>query len=249
LQEAGAQACVATCRGETLGSTRTCSVAPGYEGNNYCWKARDDYCSEPDTCYKGSDTTDCCGGDSGEVIQKFTDADRNNDGCIDEDDYFSSPVSVRSGRAILRFRPLAKVAALSSDDLSKDCLYSTLTADGYYGSACFKEGETDWSCCGRETDETTCAAGLTKRNTSETCYGYSYNSNSYSYYEGRKTCCVRACTAKKVSQADWDAYVATLPAFRDVDSGNTSADGCIDASEFSVSVLNVSSGKWKGICI
>jgi hypothetical protein len=185
------------------------------------------------------------------VIQQFTDADRNNDGCIDEDDYFSSPVSVRSGRAILRFRPLAKVAALSSDDLSKDCTYSTLTAEGYYGSACFQKGVPDWSCCGRETDETTCAAGLIKGNTSETCWGSSYNSDSYNwdYYEGRKTCCLRTCTAKQISQADWGAYVATLPAFRDVDSGNTSADGCINASEFSASVLNASSAKWKGTCI
>ncbi len=251
LPEAGAQACNATCTGQTLGGTSTCSVAPGYQGNNWCWKARDDYCSEPGTCYTGSDTTDCCDGDSGEVVQQFTDADRNNDGCIDGDDFFSSPVSVRSGRAILRFRPVARVAALSSDDLSKDCRYNTLTAEGYYGSACFKNGETDYSCCGRETDQTTCAAGLTRRNNSETCYGYSYNSDSYSndYYQGRQTCCVKSCSAKQISQADWDAYVATLPAFRDVDSGNTSADGCINASEFSASVLNVASAKWKGICI
>ena len=235
----------------TLGGRSTCSVAPGYQGNNYCWKARDDYCSEPDACYKGSDTTDCCGGDSGEVIQQFTDADRNNDGCIDEDDYFSSPVSVRRARAIFRFRPLAKVAALSSDDSSKTCLSYSYTAEGYFSYACFKKGETDYSCCGRETDQTTCGAGLTKRNNSETCYGYSYNSDSYSYeyYEGRKTCCVSSCTAKQISRGDWDAYVATLPAFRDVDSGNTSADGCINASEFSASVLNASSAKWKGICI
>jgi hypothetical protein len=92
---------------------------------------------------------------------------------------------------------------------------------------------------------------LTRRNTSETCWGSSYNSEFYSwdYYEGRKTCCVRACTGKQISQGDWDAYVATLPAFRDVDSGNTSADGCINASEFSASVLNASSAKWKGILV
>ena len=105
----------------------------------------------------------------------------------------------------------------------------------------------DYSCCGREMDKTTCAAGLTKRNSSEACYGWT-NNGEY-FYDGRKTCCVRACNGKQISQADWDAYVATLPAFRDVDSGNTSADGCINASEFSASVLNASSAKWKGICI